>query len=158
MYRLLLGFLYVALVVYALVDVAQSDDEDRHGLPKILWFGAIILLPLVGSIAWIAAAYVARRRKGREAAAPWERAGGDAPAGPAVREAPPTGPEDDAEYMWLLEQARRKKEREERRREAETDDAPDDAPDAEPDAEPDVDESGADERPRNGNRPTDSPD
>ncbi|RPF22981.1 PLD nuclease N-terminal domain-containing protein [Myceligenerans xiligouense] len=137
---LLLGVLYVALVVYTLVDAAQSDDEDRHGIPKAVWFGVIVLLPLVGSIAWIVLAFTARRRKGRRAAAPWERASGDAPAPPAGT--PPTGPEDDPEYMWLLEQARRRKEREERLR--------DEHPREESDDEPHPDD-----RPQNGTRPTD---
>ncbi|MBO0608797.1 PLD nuclease N-terminal domain-containing protein [Myceligenerans salitolerans] len=122
---LLLGVLYVALVVYTLVDVAQSDDEERHGIPKALWVGAIILLPLIGSIAWIVLAFLARRRKGRRAAAPWERVSGDTAAPPPADEVP-AGPEDDPEYMWLLEQARRRREREERRRAEERHDDSDD--------------------------------
>ncbi|GAB3165659.1 hypothetical protein GCM10027059_23480 [Myceligenerans halotolerans] len=141
---LLLGVLYVALVAYTLVDVAQSDDEDRHGIPKALWVAAIIFLPLVGSIAWIVLAFTARRRKGRKAAAPWERANGGAPTTPRGDE-PPAGPEDDPEYMWLLEQARRRKEREERLR------------DEQPREDPD-DESHPDDRPQNGDRPKDSSD
>ncbi|WP_460750067.1 PLD nuclease N-terminal domain-containing protein [Myceligenerans cantabricum] len=110
---LLLGVLYVALVVYALVDVIQSDDDDRHGLHKGLWVAVIIFLPLVGSIAWIILSYIARRKKGRASAAGWDRAGGTDPTPlPPAADRPPKGPEDDSEYMWLLEQARRKKERE----------------------------------------------
>ncbi|MBE1878619.1 PLD nuclease N-terminal domain-containing protein [Myceligenerans pegani] len=142
---LLLGVLYVALVVYTLVDVAQSDDDVRHGIPKSVWVVAIVLLPLVGSIAWLVLAFIARRRRGRAAAAPWERASGNAPT-PArpPADVPPAGPEDDPEYMWLLEQARRKREREERRR----GDQPDESPDDEPRSD----------RPQNGNRPNDPSD
>jgi uncharacterized membrane protein YhdT len=153
--QLLLGVLYVALVVYALVDVAQSDDEDRYGLPKWLWFGAIILLPLVGSIAWIVVAFTARRRKGRKAVAPWERATGNGPAGPPPAVEPPAGPEDDPEYMWLLEQAQRKKEREERR--AGEGPAEGNLDGESPDQET-GDENQPDDHPQNGDRPKGSAD
>lgn len=116
MQKVILGILYVAFVVYTLVDVIQSDDEERHGLPKGLWVAAIILLPLIGSIAWVVLVHLARRKKGRASAARWERAAQDKPA-PAPADEPPMGPDDDPEYIWLLEQARRKREREERERE-----------------------------------------
>lgn len=143
--RILLGVLYVALVVYALVDVAQSDDEDRSGLPKIVWFGAIIFLPLVGSIAWIVLASISRRNRGRAAANSRGYADRHPTAAAPRPDAPPAGPEDDPEYMWLLEQERRKKAREERRRAEQGDDASDG-------------ESAEDEdRPQNGDRPDEPP-
>ncbi|GAA1849597.1 PLD nuclease N-terminal domain-containing protein [Myceligenerans crystallogenes] len=126
MQKVILGVLYVALVVYTLVDVVQSDDEERHGLPKFLWVVAIILLPLIGSIAWILTVYIARRKKGRAIAADWERAASPSPAPQQPRrdDKPPAGPEDDPEYLWLLEQAKIKREREERERRQQEGDEP----------------------------------
>ena len=113
--------LYLALVVYALVDVIQADEEDLHGIQKGFWILAIVFLPLAGSIAWIVVSNGARRRR---------RSAGEQVTGfPAGQPAParyprrvrsweqdpaPAGPEDDPEFLWLMEQARRKREREAR--------------------------------------------
>ena len=53
MLRVLLPLLAVGLAVYALVDLASSDEDERGGIPKGLWVVLIILLPFLGPIAWI---------------------------------------------------------------------------------------------------------
>lgn len=126
MARLIFVVLYIALVVYALADAVQSDDEERHGLPKALWVSAIIFLPFIGSIVWIAMVHVARRNRGQATAERWNRAANDSPA-PGDRDVPPAGPEDDPEYMWLLEQERRKRDREDRGPSRGTDDGGDES-------------------------------
>lgn len=119
--RLVFFLLYIALVVYALVDVVQADDEDLGGIHKGLWIIAIVFLPLAGSIAWIVVSNGARRRRARS--------GGQVTGFPAGQPAParyprrtrtweqaatPVAPEDDPEFLWLMEQAKRKREREAR--------------------------------------------
>jgi hypothetical protein len=112
--RVLPVLAYLALVVYAIADVVQSDDDDTGGLPKALWILVIVFLPLAGSIAWI---LVSRRHRQRKAAAP----GSGFPAGPVppaqyparrrtwesspTPRAPSSDPDDDPEMRWLLEQA-----------------------------------------------------
>ena len=46
---------YLALVVFALVDVLTSNDGQVKHLPKIGWVILIVLLPLIGSIVWLIA-------------------------------------------------------------------------------------------------------
>ena len=92
--------MYVGLTAYTLVDAIQHPDSRPFGVPRPVWMAAIIVLPLVGALAWMVAKF----------------------RGPApdtgIGSPPPPGPEDDPEYIeWL--------EREERRRRRERgDDAP----------------------------------
>ena len=46
---------YLALVIFALVDVITSNDGQIKHLPKIAWIILIVLLPLIGSIVWLIA-------------------------------------------------------------------------------------------------------
>jgi len=116
MLRVLPMLAYLALVVYALVDVVQSDEEDGGGIQKGIWILIILLLPFAGSIAWIV---VSRRARADRRPAP--RTG--YPAGPVPparypgrrrtwETDAPSSPEDDPEMRWLMEQARLKRERE----------------------------------------------
>ncbi|MEU2198988.1 PLD nuclease N-terminal domain-containing protein [Isoptericola sp. NPDC019482] len=118
MLRVLPMLAYLALVVYALVDVVQSDEEDGGGIQKGFWILIILLLPFAGSIAWIV---VSRRARANRRPAP--RTG--YPAGPVPPaqypgrrrtwesdDAPSADPDDDPEMRWLMEQARLKRERE----------------------------------------------
>ncbi|MFE5342493.1 PLD nuclease N-terminal domain-containing protein [Isoptericola sp. NPDC056578] len=118
MLRVLPMLAYLALVVYALVDVVQSDEEDGGGIQKGFWILIILLLPFAGSVAWIV---VSRRARADRRPAP--RTG--YPAGPVppaqypgrrrtweVDETASADPDDDPEMRWLVEQARLKRERE----------------------------------------------
>ena len=117
MLRVLPMLAYLALVVYALVDVVQSDEEDGGGIQKGFWILIILLLPFAGSIAWIV---VSRRARANRRPAP--RTG--YPAGPVPpaqypgrrrtweTDDAPSSTEDDPEMRWLMEQARLKRERE----------------------------------------------
>ncbi|MFC7878931.1 PLD nuclease N-terminal domain-containing protein [Isoptericola sp. NPDC057391] len=117
MLRVLPMLAYLALVVYALVDVVQSDEEDGGGIQKGFWILIILLLPFAGSIAWIV---VSRRARANRRPAP--RTGYPAGPVPAARypgrrrtwetDAPSADPDDDPEMRWLMEQARLKRERE----------------------------------------------
>ncbi|MGW8565248.1 PLD nuclease N-terminal domain-containing protein [Isoptericola sp. NPDC055881] len=115
--RVLLMLAYLALLVYAIADVAQSDEEDGGGIQKGFWILIILLLPFAGSVAWLVVS-----RRARAARRPAARTG--FPAGPVPpAQYPgrrrtwetaevPADPEDDPEMRWLLEQARLKRERE----------------------------------------------
>jgi hypothetical protein len=121
--RVLLMLAFLALVVYTLVDVVQSDEEDAGGIQKGFWIVIILLLPFAGSIAWL---LVSRRARANRRPAP--RTG--YPAGPVPPAQYPgrrrtweaadshADPDDDPEMRWLLEQARLKREREQGAREA----------------------------------------
>jgi hypothetical protein len=49
--RVLLILVPIVLAVYALVDCVQT--ERPRGLPKFLWFFVIVLVPVVGPLAWL---------------------------------------------------------------------------------------------------------
>lgn len=50
---LLVGsFVIVAVMIYAIVDVAVTPASKVRGLPKPLWFVVVVLVPLVGAILW----------------------------------------------------------------------------------------------------------
>lgn len=122
MRNILLILVIVGLMAYALADVWGSDEDERRGLPRWLWVLLIVLLPLLGAISWIVVR-VAARRSGAGPSAPGSgpSGGGNRPTpsprsprpGPR-RPAGPVAPDDDPEFLWRLEQEKRKREREAR--------------------------------------------
>jgi len=50
---LLLSFIPIALIIFALVDLIRSDDYQVKYLPKMAWVLVIVFLPLIGSIVWL---------------------------------------------------------------------------------------------------------
>ncbi len=50
---LLVGsFVIVAVMIYAIVDVAVTPASKVRGLPKPLWFVVLVVFPLIGAILW----------------------------------------------------------------------------------------------------------
>lgn len=96
--RALLFLVIIGLAVYALADVATSDERSRHGVPRAAWL-LIVLVPVVGPVVWILSSRAGRRADG-----------GPATAGPRG----PVAPDDDPEFLWRLEQERIRRERETR--------------------------------------------
>ncbi|TDT34471.1 PLD nuclease N-terminal domain-containing protein [Naumannella halotolerans] len=43
----------VALMIFCIVEVAQSPKDAVRLMPRWLWFFAIVLLPVVGAILWL---------------------------------------------------------------------------------------------------------
>lgn len=110
--------LLVALIVYCLIDCARSEEEDRSGLPKAIWM-LIVLIPLFGALAWLA---VSRgNRRGASAAQPPTRPQSRPPT--RRRSTGPLAPDDDPEFLWRLDQARRRD-----RQQHEADDEPHEGP------------------------------
>ena len=48
------GVAVFCLWIFCLVDVIVTDDSLCRHLPKMLWLLVVLLLPLVGSILWLA--------------------------------------------------------------------------------------------------------
>ena len=44
-----------ALLVYALIDCIQTDEGRVRNLPKIGWIILILIVPIVGPVAWLVA-------------------------------------------------------------------------------------------------------
>jgi hypothetical protein len=54
-FELLSGVLVLALCVYCLIDVIGRSSDEIRNLPKLWWIVLVLLFPLVGSIAYLAA-------------------------------------------------------------------------------------------------------
>ena len=83
---LLLYVLPLALTLYALIDCVRTDETLVKGLPKIVWVLLIILIWVIGPLAWIIA--------GRERT--WE-----VPQRPAPPR--PIAPDDDPDFLRDLD-------------------------------------------------------
>lgn len=117
----LLSMLLFAFLLYCVLDVVLSDPSTVRNLPKLAWLVLIVLLPLIGGIAWLVAG-----RPETAGAAPGSRvAGGRAPGHrppPGRRPAPgarpqtggprrppaPRGPDDDPEFLRRLDEQLRR--------------------------------------------------
>ena len=49
------GLLVLALWVFCLIDVIVMDEYRVRNLPKAMWVLIVVLLPAVGSMAWLVA-------------------------------------------------------------------------------------------------------
>ena len=101
-----LGFIIVVgLVVWCVLDISRSEDDERLGVHPALWMALVVLVPVLGAIVWILVS------RGRRAAA---RQGG--PAGPARgpggprRRSGPVAPDDDPDFLRQLDEERRRRE------------------------------------------------
>jgi hypothetical protein len=81
----LIGFLLIALWLYCIFDVIATDEILIRSLPKMAWLFIVIILPDIGSIAWLAL--------GRPQYAGWRP--GDTEGRPMRRV---VGPEDRADF------------------------------------------------------------
>lgn len=122
--RLLPYVVLIGLAVYALIDLWRSSPAERGGLHPAAWVAIIVLLPVIGPIAWIALSrYLRAGPDGRPAP---RSPGSPGPVPPMPgRGAPPrrrgpVAPDDDPEFLWRLERDSR------RRKQAGRQDRPDD--------------------------------
>lgn len=50
----LIGFLLIALWLYCIFDVIATEEILVRSLPKMAWLFIVIILPSIGSVAWLA--------------------------------------------------------------------------------------------------------
>ncbi len=120
MARLLLYAIPVVVMLYAFIDAIMTPRTQTRSLPKPLWIVLIVLIPLLGAIAWLLL--------GRPRTEPHPRdggggGGGGGTDGPAPR-TPPSRPgrrrgspppDDDPEFLRRLDQAAWERKMRERR-------------------------------------------
>lgn len=80
MSRVLPALIIVMLMIYCVVEVAQSDPARVRLAPRWLWFAVIVLLPVVGSLGWL---FLGRPRR-------------DPQSRPPMR---PRAPDDDPDFL-----------------------------------------------------------
>ncbi|MGQ7295300.1 PLD nuclease N-terminal domain-containing protein [Quadrisphaera sp. KR29] len=90
---MLVALVALVLGIYALVDCLRTTGTQVRGLPVPVWVAVIVLLPVVGPLAWLLAG----------------RAHGPRPAPPAggARPSAPKGPDDDEDFLRSLDRKHR---------------------------------------------------
>lgn len=96
MLRLLPLFLEVALLIICLIDAIQTPGASTRNLPKWAWLMLIILVPIVGPLAWL---FAGRPRRGDQRNPTPPRATGIADR---ARRRGPVAPDDDLEFLAKL--------------------------------------------------------
>ena len=89
MLRYVPALLSLALTVYCVIDAFQTDEADMRTLPKVAWVMFVVLLPVVGPVAWLLGG-----RPGRgtpPSRGPQRR--------PDDRNRRPRGPDDDPDFL-----------------------------------------------------------
>jgi len=89
MVRVLVWLLVLGLTVYTAVDCVQTEERRVRTLPRALWMLVILVLPVVGPVAWLIA--------GRP-----DQPGAPRIGGPGHRQGPPRGPDDDPDFLRRL--------------------------------------------------------
>ncbi|MBO1752442.1 PLDc_N domain-containing protein [Actinotalea sp. BY-33] len=106
MLRAMVYVIPIALAIYALIDLSRSQVVERNGLPVPAWVAVIVLLPVIGPVVWILLSRQRRREQG--AARPPAPGRPPGPGRPRPRRSGPVAPDDDPDFLWRLEQERRR--------------------------------------------------
>lgn len=101
MLRSLPAIIYLALLVYCLIDCIQSDEGRIRNLPKFAWILLIILLPIAGGVAWLVAGRPVGGRPSRDVPWPSTKTSGF----PEYERPRRTAPDDDPEFLRNIAQS-----------------------------------------------------
>lgn len=84
------------VLVFCLIDCIQTPDHEVRNLPKLAWILLILILPLIGGIAWLVAGRPQQQGRGRRV--PWPTT---TTAGYPEYERPrrAVAPDDDPEFL-----------------------------------------------------------
>jgi len=108
--------LLVLLWLYCLFDAIGSDSSRVRNLPKVAWVFIVLLIPDIGSLAWL----IAGRPRRDRTSLPNRGGNGVPPEYDRPGRAVASNPDDDAAFLEHLkrraEEQRRKAEEEARRR------------------------------------------
>ncbi len=113
----LFGLVVLALWIFCVIDLIGTRDDEVRSLPKIAWVFIVLLFPLVGSIAWLAAG---RPQPGPRAASV-RGAGSAFPEYDRPGRMTATSPDDDEEFLRQVRdraEEQRRRYRDEKRRQA----------------------------------------
>ena len=111
-----LALVEVVLLVYCVLNVITTPESEVRNLPKLLWLLLVVVLPLVGGIAWL----IAGRPQGPPRSMPYKGNQGVPPVQPRRVRPTEVRPDDDEAFLRGLreraEQQRRAAEEQRRRR------------------------------------------
>src|SRR5438132_9161124 len=97
-----LGIALLFLWIFCIFDVISSEPELVRNLPKLVWLLIVIIIPDVGSIAWL----ILGRPRGAALSpgATWSRPQAQKRSAPG-----PVGPEDSPHFLKSIDEQRRLK-------------------------------------------------
>jgi hypothetical protein len=104
----------LVLLVYCVLNVITTPEDQVRNLPKLLWLVLVIVLPLVGGIAWLVAGRPVGGAK-RPGGLPYKGNTGRFPEYDRPGRAVPQNPDDDEAFLRNL----RERAEEQRKRAAE---------------------------------------
>ncbi len=114
-----LALVEIVLLVYCVLNIVTTPEGEVRNLPKLLWLVLVVILPLVGGIAWL----VAGRPQGPARSMPYKGNRGVAPAPDRPGRATAFRPEDDEAFLrGLRERAEQQRRAAERQRKPAGDD------------------------------------
>jgi hypothetical protein len=96
-FMLLLDLAVLGLLVYCLIDCIQTDSAAVRNLPKPLWILLIVIVPLVGGIAWLVTGRP-ERAAAKTSGSGWRPTGRGSTSTHSLPDAP-LGPDDDPEFL-----------------------------------------------------------
>jgi hypothetical protein len=93
-----LALVEVVLLVYCVLNIITTPDAEVRNLPKLLWLVLVVVLPLVGGIAWL----IAGRPQGPARSMPYKGNQGVPPMYDRPGRATAFRPEDDEAFLRTL--------------------------------------------------------
>jgi hypothetical protein len=109
MLRLAPVLIELALLIYCLIDAIQTPDHEVRNLPKVVWVLLILLLPVIGGIAWLVAGRPQRGGASRQVPWPTTQTAGYPEYERPEREV--RGPDDDPEFLHEMKRGNDEQER-----------------------------------------------
>ena len=110
-----LALVEIVLLVYCVLNIVTTPEAEVRNLPKLLWLLLVVVLPLVGGIAWL----IAGRPQRPARSMPWKGNAGVLPAYGRPLRAAAFRPEDDEAFLrGLRERAEQQRRAAERQRSA----------------------------------------
>lgn len=97
--RNLLVLALLGLAIYCLFDIVRSTRDERLGIHPLLWIAVVLLIPLVGSLVWLAVRWSRRTAYADLSDAPSTRRPG------RLRS---SAPDDDPDFLRRLDEERRR--------------------------------------------------
>lgn len=101
----LAGLIILVMSVYCVLDVITTDPRAARHLPKVMWLMVVLMVPLVGSLAWLLVGrpVPGATAEGAQPAAPqWDVRASDASAAPRRAKGGVVAPDDDPEFLDQL--------------------------------------------------------
>ena len=90
-----LALVEIVLLVYCVLNIITTPEGEVRNLPKLLWLLLVVVLPLVGGIAWL----IAGRPQGPARSVPYKGNVGVPPAYDRPGRATAFRPDDDEAFL-----------------------------------------------------------